>query len=271
MTRKAKFKSTPAILLLALLFSIACDASAPTQTYQSGFSIVLKLGGELFQSLPRKFGRGIDPQAIALQPQDLPVVTPIATTEDDKILRQVSLSAGLIDLVNHICHAKAADRVEPGFFQEYVKNLARDTLDNPAAPPAPIVDPRFWTDRVVNDQLSYFNQMIGFVMAINLTHHYLGHYAKYSSVMIGPGNKLTPINEFLTPAEWNVSVRQAAADALSCALATDGPRALFEAIDLMPRRPAWTDYIIPRYVDIKKLNEQLVRYEDDFFHGHLNQ
>ena len=50
------------------------------------------------------------------------------------------------------------------------------------------MDGRYWTDNVINDQMSYFNQMVGFMMAINLSHHYLGHYAKYAPKMIGPGD-----------------------------------------------------------------------------------
>ena len=217
---------------------------------------------------PPQFGDQIDPQAISLEPQESPIVTPIATTEDKSVQRQVTLSAGFIDLLNHICHAKAVDKIEPGFFDQYIKNFAQGTGDEAVQPPN-IVDPRYWTDDVINDQMSYFNQMIGFMMAINLSHHYLGHYAKYSARMIGPGDKLTPINDFLTPAEWDVSVRAAAVDSLNCALATDGSRALFEAIDKMPNRPAWTAYIIPANVDIKKLNKQLVCYEEEFFRGQL--
>jgi hypothetical protein len=266
--RTGRIQAKCGILLLAVLFSTICNAAGPLRSYQSGFSIVLKLGGDLSESLPAKFGNQIDPQAIALQPQESPVVTPVATTGDSSVLRQVVLSAGFIDLLNHICHAKAVDRIQPGFFDQYVKNLAEATGDGAVQPPN-IVDPRYWTDDVINDQMSYFNQMIGFMMAINLSHHYLGHYAKYSSRMIGPGDKLTPINDFLTPAEWNVSVRAAAVDSLNCALATDGSRALFEAIDKMPNRPAWADYILPAGVDIKKLNKQLLCYENEFFRGQL--
>jgi hypothetical protein len=111
--------------------------------------------------------------------------------------------------------------------------------------------------------------MVGFIMAINLSHHYLGHYDKYASKMIGPGARLTPINDFLTPAEWEVSVRAAAVDSLDCALATDGTRVLFDAIDKMPVRPAWADYVIPPGTDIKRLNRELARYEEDFFRGQL--
>jgi hypothetical protein len=266
-----KMRSKCGIFALAAAASLVCNAETPSQAYQSGFSVALKLGGELFDSLPPKFGKQIDSQAIALQPQDLPVVMPIATSGETKLVRQVSVSAGFIDLANHICHAKAIDRIQPGFFDKYVKNLAHQAVGDPAALPPNIVDARYWTDDVINDQLSYFNQMMGFMMAINLSHHYLGHYAKYSAKMTSPGQTLAPINNFLTRAEWEVSVKAAVIDELDCALATDGSRALFEAIDRMPVRPTWAAYIIPPGVDIKKLNKQLARYEDDFFHGRLKR
>jgi hypothetical protein len=256
------------ILLLTVISAALCNAAEPLRAYQCGFKIALKLGGDLSESLPAKFGNQIDSQAIALQPQETPVVAPIVTTEENGVQRQVTLSAGFIDLLNHICHAKAVDRIQPGFFNQYIKNLAEGSYDGTVRPPK-IVDPRYWTDDVINDQMSYFNQMIGFIKAINLSHHYLGHYAKYCSRMIGPGDKLTPINDFLTPAEWEVSVKAAAVDSLNCALATDGPRALFEAIDKMPVRPAWADYIMPPNVNVKKLNKQLVCYETSFFRGEL--
>jgi hypothetical protein len=256
------------ILLVAIVFSVVSNAAAPTHSYQSGFTIALKLGGELTASLPAKFAGQIDAQAIALQPQDAPVVTPILTHEDTRIRRQVALSAGFIDLLNHICHAKAVDRIQPGFFDRYIKNLAEVTGGGIVRSPN-IVDPRYWTDDVMNDQMSYFNQMIGFMMAINLAHHYLGHYDKYSSQMNGSGDKLAPINLFLTQAEWDVSIKAASVDSLNCALATEGCRTLFEAIDKMPNRPAWAAYVVPARVDIKKLNKQLAYYEELFFRGQL--
>jgi hypothetical protein len=35
----------------------------------------------------------------------------------------------------------------------------------------------------------------------------------------------------------------------------------------MPRRPEWAAYIVPPSVNIKKLNHELWRYEQEFFHG----
>jgi hypothetical protein len=258
-----------AIILLTFAFSVRADVLPPPRVYTTGFSIVIKLGGELYAALPANYSEQLDAQAIAFQPQELPVVAPIATIDDKHALRQVCLSAGFIDLVNHICHAKAIDRVEPGYFDQYVKNVAQLCAGDALAQAPNIVNPRYWTDDVMNDQLSYFNQVIGFLTAINLSHHYLGHYAKYAANLAAPGDTAAPINNFLTANEWEVSVRAGAVDALDCALTTDGPRALFEAIDRMPKRPAWAAYIVPQQVDIKNLNKELAAYETDFFQGRL--
>jgi hypothetical protein len=261
-------KTRIAAAFLAVALSTAGEDAAPQRVYPSGFSVALDRGGDLSEALPEKFGKQLAAQPIALQPQDLPQITPIASGDESKVLRQVSVSAGFIDLVNHLAHAKAIDRIQPGFFDQYVQNLARTAADDSVQLPV-MIDPRYWQDDVINDQAGYFNQMIGMTVAINLSHHYLGHFDKYAPKMAGPGNKTLPINEFLTSGEWEVSVKAGATDALNCALATEGARALFQAIDSFPRRPAWTEAILPKDVDIKKLNKELIHYENQFFHGGL--
>ena len=39
------------------------------------------------------------------------------------------------------------------------------------------------TEDLLNDQQSNFNQMVGMVLAIELSHHYLGQYKKYSDTL----------------------------------------------------------------------------------------
>jgi hypothetical protein len=81
--------------------------------------------------------------------------------------------------------------------------------------------------------------------------------------------KLVPINSLLARAEWEASVKAATLNSLNCALGTDGVKALFEAIDTMPQRPAWTTFIVPQGVDLKQLNQELAKYEVSYFHGGL--
>jgi hypothetical protein len=130
-----------------------------------------------------------------------------------------------------------------------------------------MVDNRYWTDDIMNDQASYFTQMIGMTLALSLSQHYLGHFDQYAGQMLA--GKLVPINNFIPPDSWEAGVKAATLNCLNCAVAMEGAKALFEAIDKMPSRPAWTAFIVPPTADLKKLNKQLKTYEDEFFHGKL--
>jgi hypothetical protein len=252
---------------LALVVPALAAGGAPPHVYSSSFSQASKLGGDLYETLDAKYQKSIYPEPIKLEPMEEPVIVPVEGDDESKSLREVKISVGFIDLVNHIAHAKAIDRIESGYFQKYINNLSH-AADSGAPPEPPnMVDNRYWTDAVMNDQASLFNQIIGMAMALNLSHHYLGHYTKFSSQMLA--GKLVPINNLLAPAEWDASVKAATLNALNCALGTDGAAALFDAIDKMPKRPAWTAYFVPPATDLKKLNKQLKKYEDDFFHGGL--
>jgi hypothetical protein len=274
MFKTTRIKSRAGLLLVGLACAAAglgmgADLAGGERVYTTGFGMAMKLGGDLHDALPQKFFDQLDAQAIALQPQDTPLISPVAVNADKHVQRQVELSAGFIDLVNRLCHAKAIDKVQAGYFDQYVANLARSSAANPAAAPPPIVEPRFWKADILNDQLSYFNQMMGMMMAINMSHHYLGHYDRYAAKLAGPGAKILPINNFLTPAEWEASVKAGALDALNCALSTEGLRVIFEALDKMPVRPAWADYIAPAGINLKQLNREMAQYEEDFFHGRI--
>jgi hypothetical protein len=264
-----KTKITVLFFAAIVLSAAAGDAGSPPQTYLTGFNVALQRGNDLYDALPPKFGKQLAPQPVVWQAQPVPRISPVTSNYDNKILRQVSISAGFIGLANHLSHAKAIDRIQPGFFDQYVQNLGRVVGEDFSVQPPNITPPRFWADDIINDQVSYFNQMVSVMMAINLSHHYLGHFAKYSPQMAGRGNQTIPINDLLTPAEWEMSVKAGATDALNCALATDGARALFDAIDKIPRRPAWTEAIVPKRVDLKKLNKKLASYETEFFRGGL--
>jgi hypothetical protein len=262
-------KSKAGLFMMAMsLWTIGLNGE-DTHVYTTGFSSVLKLGGDLHDALPQKYYDQVDAQAVTMQPQDMPLIAPVSVTADNHVSRQVEFSAGFLDLANHLSHAKAIDKVQPGFFDQYVGQLAHAYTTSPATPIPPITDARFWTEDILNDQLSYFNQMMGTMMAINMAHHYMGNYAKYASKLTGPDNKVVPINSLLTPAEWDNAVKAGALDALNCAISTEGLRVLLDALDKMPTRPEWAAYIAPDKADFKKLIKQMAKFEEDFYHGRI--
>jgi hypothetical protein len=264
MNRHAVRQSLLAIGWFALVALTCAATNNPAHTYPSGAPIVIAIGHDLYATLDPRFQKGLDPKTIAMEKLAAPVIA-LSQRNHGSLLYRISISQGFIDLLNHIAHAKVIDQIEPGYFAQYVSALAQESAhENPPAP-ANLEDPRFWTDAVMAEQTSLFNQMISMTLAMNLSHYYLDHYAKYAAQM--PDGKLQPINNLIAADEWEASVRYATVNSLDCALATQGAKALFDFIDQMPRRPAWASYIVPPNVNIKKLNHELFRYEHDYFHG----
>jgi hypothetical protein len=258
------FKCLLASGWLALLTPAWAATNTPSHIYPCGMGTAIKVGNDLYATLDPAFQKIINPEAVATQQLAAPVLAPIPGNHQG-LLCQVSVSTGFVDLLNHIAHAKAIDRIQPGFFMQNAVVLAQEGADgNPAALPNLDKD-RYWTDAVMKDQASFFNEMIAITLAMNLSHHYLGHFGKYAAQM--PDGKPEPINNLIAPAEWEASVKYAALNSLDCAISTEGAKALFEFIEQMPRRPAWAGYIVPQGANIEKINAQLSRYEHDYFRG----
>ena len=259
-------------LIAATLLVLGTPGFALTNSlphiYPSGIKVALQIESDLYNSLDAKYRNKLQAPPEGAGSLAAREMARVENSDVNRELCQASVSPGFVDLINHIAHAKAIDKIQPGFFDQYMSGLARETA-NGIPPVAPnIVEDRYWTDDAMNDQASYFNQMMSMTMAINLSHHYLGDFDKYAGRM--QSAKLGTINNFLTPNEWEKVVKAAAVNSLNCAFGTEGAKALFGAIDRMPRRPAWTACIVPQSADIKRLNKQLGQYEVAFFRGGLN-
>ena len=214
-TNFRQWKRAARFLALGTLVLAMSGATPEPHRYANGFSITVKIAENLYEALPGKMSDQIDPRPVNMLASDQPFIGPVTLTDENKTSREVSISVGLIDLMNHLAHAKAVDSIEPGFFDRYVKNISLQGGDQLNLPD--IVDARYWTESVRNDQMSYFNQMASMLMAINLSHHYLGHYAKYGDKLPRANDLMLPINQFLTHEEWESSVRAGAVNSLSCA------------------------------------------------------
>ncbi len=246
---------------LALLTPAYAATNTPAHGYPGGMAIAVRIANDLYTSLEPKFREILNPQIVSVEQSEAPVMAPIQGERQG----QVTVSTGFIDLINYIAHAKAIDRIQPGYFNQYASILAQESAGETPALPPNLGDSRYWTDQVMTEEAGEFNQMIGIALSLNLSHLYLAHYDKYAAQM-AEGTR-PALNNFITPEEWKASVTSASRNALDCALSTEGAKALFSFIEQMPHRPVWTGYIMPPSVDIRCLDEDLTQYEYEFFHG----
>ncbi len=233
--------------------------------YETGYAEVVRICAELHRALDAKMRPQMLPQPVYWKDVPMPYVQPGLSNDGTRDWRAVHLSAGFIDLVNRLAHARAIDLVDRGFLKQYLAILATATDEQPL-PGLPIDGvPQAWSFDVMNHQASHFNQMAGTLIAIVMAEHTLGYYDKYATQLADAQNRSVPINRFLTEGEWHKAVVLGAREALSCGFGVEGFRVLLEAIDEMPTRPAWTLYFAPDKFKSAKLRRELQKMEKNFF------
>lgn len=263
----------------ALFIAIWCLLGAPVPfgaeaqesgpTYKTGWGAMVKLGITLQRNLPPEYRSQVHVRPVNIETDVMPFVRleEMVNPNTSEKMACVFVSVGFVDLVNNVAHAKAIDKIKKGYFKNYILSLAREDGRVQLKALPEISDPRFWTDEMMNEQLSNFNQIVGDVIGIKLAHYYLGHYRKYRSQLGDAGGKAVPINTFLSEAEWNDALQNGIKNALSCGYGVEGTKALFESIEKMPSRPAWTLYFLPSDVKVSKVNKDLEKMEKKFFAG----
>jgi hypothetical protein len=244
---------------------------APTPTprgdYETGLTNILKIASELHIALDPRKQQGVQAIPVYLEQVSTPCITPIEIHDGAEARKTVQISAGFIRLMNSVAHAKALSETDE-LVKAYAARLASMAGDTALPSVTQGLDPaKAWDFETMNIQASQFNQMAGALVAIDLAHHYLGHYKKYSAQLATttPGSPAPAINNLVSEKEWREAVLKGAKNALDCGLGVDGLKTLLQCIEAMPSRPEWSAYFVPSKANLPKITKDLQRLENDFF------
>lgn len=245
-------------------------------TYKTGYSAMMKLGRALYDQLGAKEKEVISSLPISLDVDMTPFARMLYYPEGDgggKPLRGVWISAGFIDLVNRVAHAKAIDTTQKGYFQKYIVQLAAENGEMELKPLPDDANPKFWTEDMLNEQQSNFNSIVGIVVGIKMAHHTLGHFDKYKDqVLEREGFKPVPINSIIADKEWEEAYKEGLFISLNAGCFIEGVIPFYEAIDKMTPRPPWTIYFLPNQVKFgQRMKKDFVKFQEDYFAGRLKR
>ena len=224
-----------------------------------------ELSHELYEALDSEQGKYVSSVPILIGMEPGVSIQWVAGSPGQDHKGRVLLSAGCLELMAGLAHAKAMDRVQPGFFTLYAVRLATNTNATESAVLADIAKAKRRAETLANDEASNFRELIGMAVAIELAHHYLGHYRKD---VVRPGiavGQEGSINDRLTAKEWEAALEAGTRHALGLGLGIEGMVALYQAVDQMPTRPAWTAYFVPSRINCRAVNRQLAKVERGFF------
>jgi hypothetical protein len=266
------------ILLALIAPTLLAQPNSPDGlTYKTGYSAMMKLGRSLYEGLEPKDKTVISSQPISMDVELTPFTRmlyyPADSNEPGALpLRGVWISAGFIDLVNHVAHAKAIDKIQKGYFQKYISQLMTETGEKELRPLPDDGNPKFWSEEMLNEQQSNFNSIVGIVVGIKMAHHTLGHFDKYKDKLIEKeGVKTVPIEDLITDQEWEEAYREGLFISLNAGCFIEGVVPFYEAFDKMAVRPPWALYFLPSKAKFAKMKKDFVKFQDDYLAGRLKR
>lgn len=258
-----------AVFSVSVLAVFAQPNSPDGLTYKTGYSSMMKLGKDIYNALKPDQKEIVSAQPISIETDVTSFVRLLYYPDEPRPIRGVWISAGFIDLVNNIAHAKAIDAKEKGYFNRYIELLSQETGEKSLRPLPNDSNKKYWTDDMLNEQQSNFNSIVGIVVGIKLAHHYLGHYEKYKDRIADKENgaTTTPINNLLTPQEWEQAFKLGVRNALDAGCLIEGVVPFFEAFDKMKARPAWAAHFLPDNVKFAKMKKEMEKIQRRFLQG----
>ena len=251
-----------ALLLGLMLRTVPAAHAEPAAGYDMGFRNVTNLQTDLYIALDRKKRPLVSAQAVLLESVRQPCVGSVPAGGSGA---PVQVSAGFIDFLNRVAHAKAIDQTERGFFGNYTKQVAQQARNSSLPDFDARSSPSAWALDTMNRQASQFNQMAAAFVAIDLAHHYQGNYRKHAAELTAEAGLPMPINAVVTEQEWRDAVMRGARNALDCGLGVDGLKTVFQCFEQMPNRPAWAVYFVHPKANLTKISTELGKLERDFF------
>lgn len=246
---------------LGLTLTMSWLQAAPVQSYETGYANIAKLSTDLCRALEPKQSQNLLPVPVLLE-LPTPYVQPSKHFTGSNMVSAVFISEGFIKFMNHLSHAMAIEVQQGGYLKKYLGAVAAAESDTSLRT---VANQQTWSFDTMNHQVSLFNQMAGCLVAIDMAHHYLGHYQKHAAKL--GENNMIPINSVITPEEWRKAVMRGAHNGLQCGLGVDGLKQLFDSIASMPVRPAWAAYIMPANANVAKIKKDLDRLDEYFFAG----
>jgi hypothetical protein len=262
-------KFCPLLVALSLHLGMVARAAdeAPKHVYPSGWNSVSKIAFDIHGALKSPYKEAIHNQPVSLETDVKPFVKLEEYPDEKKPLPMIFISVGFVDLLNNISHAKAISLKDKKYFQKYIESLSQETGDAELKALPDIDKDAYWTDDVMNEQLSNFNSIAGMLVSINFAHHYLGQYKKHEKEIMDDKGNSTPINKVLTPEEYEAAFAAGVRGAMDAGILTEGMVSFFEGLDKMKTRPAWAVYFMPEQVKFAKLKKTMVKIQADFFAG----
>jgi hypothetical protein len=261
----------PALIVHCILGAIiiletkaAETPAAAARAYSTGWESIAGIGEDIQTALKAMRDKSAVPR-LALEHS--PAASVKVAEADGKTPRVISVSDGMVDVINCMAHAKAIDTKERNYYTRYVQTLSVKSGEPTHTPIPDRKNDLYWCDDVMNEQISNFNSVAGILVSINFASEYLGQNEKYQKLIAASKGRARALNNVLTPDEYEKAFTEGVRNALQVGITVEGLCYLLDGVGKMKVRPDWAIYFLPDSADCSKLKKTMKRVQADFFSG----
>src|SRR5882762_5932622 len=109
------FKARAVLFLVVSIVGVeAGGRPAPQPGYATGYKSICRISSDLVGALPSSSRSRLSSQPILLENITMPFVQPGEYGRGTNLVRYVSISAGFIEFLNRLAHAKAVESIARG-------------------------------------------------------------------------------------------------------------------------------------------------------------
>jgi hypothetical protein len=245
------------IICAGHLLGAALCAAEPES--QPGYESIRRISSDLRSALATTNRERLLATPV-LEKSPIPLLQPGMFSDGTNSWQAVYISNGLVDFLNNLAYAKAVEKEDRAVYMRFLAQLRNNTNGVPEVR----TPSEAWSLNTVNHQVSRFNQMAGGLVAVEMAHHYLGHYAKHES-SLKAAQKPVPMNTLITPEEWLEAMLTGGRNALNCGLSVAGLNTVLDLFEKEENRPAWAIQFVPPGANLSHARQALTAMERDFF------
>lgn len=172
----------------------------------------------------------------------------------------VLVGEGFLRLADRLALAITRDDYTPGYMHRFLEGCAADANGIGELPEWNL--PGVAGDRIENERVTAFNQLVATLVSIEMAHHYLGQHEAAAKRNQGTAGVTRALSTVISEGDNRKAIREGVSAAVHCGYTTEALQRLVLELGRTQARPRWSPWFFPPKVSADTLVKELRKSQD---------
>jgi hypothetical protein len=172
----------------------------------------------------------------------------------------VLVGEGFLRLTDHLALAATRDQYTEGYLLRFLEACSADANgigELPVWNPPGVAE-----DRIENEHVTAFNQLVANLVSIEMAHHYLGQHEAAAKRNRNTAGATLALPTVISEGDNRKAIREGVSAAVHCGYTTESLQRLIVELGRTTPRPGWSPWFFPPKVSPDTLLKELRKSQD---------